>query len=74
MVVAVAAGMQPNLTFDPRQPAETITAFIVQVSLGTCPTGASATSRSSPRPRLDADHAGIQPDRLLPDAPFPEVY
>lgn len=34
MVVAIAAGMQPNLTFDPRQPAATITAYIVQVSLG----------------------------------------
>lgn len=39
MVVAIAAGMQPNLTFDPRQPAATITAFIVQVSLGDLPHG-----------------------------------
>lgn len=39
MVVAVAAGMQPNLTFDPREPAETITAYIVQVSLGDLPHG-----------------------------------
>jgi phosphate transport system permease protein len=39
MIVAVAAGMQPNLTVDPRQPAETITAFIVQVSLGDLPHG-----------------------------------
>jgi phosphate transport system permease protein len=39
MIVAVAAGMQPNLTIDPRQPAETITAFIVQVSLGDLPHG-----------------------------------
>lgn len=39
MIVAVAAGMQPNFTFDPRQPAETITAFIVQVSLGDLPHG-----------------------------------
>jgi phosphate transport system permease protein len=39
MVVAIAAGMQPTLTFDPRQPAETITAFIVQVSLGDLPHG-----------------------------------
>lgn len=37
MVVAIAAGMQPNLTFDPRQPAATITAYIVQVSLGDLP-------------------------------------
>jgi phosphate transport system permease protein len=29
MVVAVAAGLQPNLTWDPNQPAATITAFIV---------------------------------------------
>jgi phosphate transport system permease protein len=39
MVVAIAAGMQPNLTFDPTEPAETITAFIVQVSLGDLPHG-----------------------------------
>ena len=37
MVVAIAAGMQPNLTFDPREPAGTITAYIVQVSLGDLP-------------------------------------
>lgn len=34
MVVAVAAGQQPILTFDPRQGVETITAYIVQISLG----------------------------------------
>jgi phosphate transport system permease protein len=34
MVVAIAAGQQPNLTFDPRESVETITAYIVQVSLG----------------------------------------
>jgi len=39
MVVAVAAGQQPNLTLDPRQPAATITAYIVQVSLGDLPHG-----------------------------------
>ncbi len=39
MVVAIAAGMQPNLTLDPTQPSETITAFIVQVSLGDLPHG-----------------------------------
>ena len=37
MVVAIAAGMQPNLTFNPTEPAATITAFIVQVSLGDLP-------------------------------------
>jgi phosphate transport system permease protein len=31
--------MQPNLTFDPTEPAATITAFIVQVSLGDLPHG-----------------------------------
>lgn len=39
MVVAIAAGMQPNLTLNPLQPAATITAFIVQVSLGDLPHG-----------------------------------
>jgi phosphate transport system permease protein len=39
MVVAIAAGMQPNLTLNPTQPAATITAFIVQVSLGDLPHG-----------------------------------
>jgi phosphate transport system permease protein len=34
MVVAIAAGQQPNLTLDSRQAVETITAYIVQVSLG----------------------------------------
>ena len=37
MVVAIAAGMQPSFTFDPTQPAATITAYIVQVSLGDLP-------------------------------------
>jgi phosphate transport system permease protein len=39
MVVAIAAGMQPNLTLNPLEPAATITAFIVQVSLGDLPHG-----------------------------------
>jgi phosphate transport system permease protein len=39
MVVAIAAGQQPNLTFDPREPAATITAYIVQVALGDLPHG-----------------------------------
>ncbi len=39
MVVAVAAGQQPNLTWDPREPGATITAFIVQVALGDLPHG-----------------------------------
>lgn len=34
MIVAIAAGMQPKLTLNPTQPAATMTAFIVQVSLG----------------------------------------
>jgi phosphate transport system permease protein len=39
MVVAVAAGMQPNLTWNPMEPAATITTYIVQVSLGDLPHG-----------------------------------
>ncbi len=37
MIVAIAAGQQPTLTFDPREAVETITAYIVQVSLGDVP-------------------------------------
>ena len=39
MVVAVAAGMQPKFTFNPAEPAATITAYIVQVALGDLPHG-----------------------------------
>lgn len=39
MVVAIAAGQQPVLTLDPRVPIETMTAFIVQVSMGDTPAG-----------------------------------
>jgi phosphate transport system permease protein len=34
MAVTLAAGTQPNLTLDPRDPMQTITAYIVQVSQG----------------------------------------
>ena len=39
MVVAIAAGMQPTLTWNPLEPAATMTAYIVQVSLGDLPHG-----------------------------------
>ncbi len=39
MILAVAAGMQPNLSFNPLEPAATITSFIVQVALGDLPHG-----------------------------------
>ena len=39
MIVAIAAGQQPRLTVDPRVPVETMTAYIVQVSLGDTPVG-----------------------------------
>jgi phosphate transport system permease protein len=39
MVVAIAAGLQPNLTLNPLEPSATITAFIVQVSMGDLPYG-----------------------------------
>ena len=39
MVVALAAGMQPNLTWNPLDPAATMTAYIVQVSQGDLPHG-----------------------------------
>ena len=39
MIVAIAAGLQPRLTLNPLVPIETMTAYIVQVSLGDTPTG-----------------------------------
>lgn len=39
MIVAVAAGMQPNFTMNPLEPAQTISAYIVQVALGDLPHG-----------------------------------
>jgi phosphate transport system permease protein len=42
MIVAIAAGTQPNLTLNPMEGAATITAYIVQVSLGDLPHGSIA--------------------------------
>jgi phosphate transport system permease protein len=42
MVVAIAAGQQPNLTLNPMEGAATITTYIVQVSLGDLPHGTIA--------------------------------
>jgi phosphate transport system permease protein len=39
MIVAIAAGQQPRLTWNPLLPVETMTAYIVQVSLGDTPQG-----------------------------------
>lgn len=39
MVVAIAAGQNPHLTWNPLEPAATITAYIVQVALGDLPHG-----------------------------------
>lgn len=39
MVVAIAAGQQPNLAFNPLESAATITAYIVQVAMGDLPHG-----------------------------------
>lgn len=39
MVVAIAAGMMPNFTANPTEPVQTLTAYIVQVSLGDVPHG-----------------------------------
>lgn len=42
MIVAIAAGMQPRFTFDPTVPIQTITSYIVQVSMGDVPYGSIA--------------------------------
>ncbi|MBI4898218.1 MAG: phosphate ABC transporter permease subunit PstC [Actinobacteria bacterium] len=39
MVVLLAAGQRPNLTFDMREPVETMTAFIAATGKGDIPTG-----------------------------------
>lgn len=39
MIVAIAAGQQPQATLNPLKPVQTITAYIVQVSLGDTPHG-----------------------------------
>lgn len=39
MIVAIAAGLEPRLTLDPTVPIATITAYIVQVSMGDVPQG-----------------------------------
>lgn len=44
MILAIAGGQNPNLTFDPREGAATITAYIVQMSLGDLPHGSLAYS------------------------------
>jgi phosphate transport system permease protein len=41
MIVTLAAGATPNLTLDPTQSVQTMTAFIVQVSLGDTPEGSA---------------------------------
>ena len=42
MIVAIAAGQNPRLTLNPLVPIETMTAYIVQVSLGDTPAGSLA--------------------------------
>jgi phosphate transport system permease protein len=39
MIVAIAAGQQPRFTLDPRVPIETMTTYIVQISMGDVPGG-----------------------------------
>lgn len=39
MILAVAAGMQPNFSLNPLEPAATVTSYIVQVALGDLPHG-----------------------------------
>ena len=39
MILAIAGGMRPNLSFNPAEQGATITSFIVQVALGDLPHG-----------------------------------
>ncbi len=43
MIVTLAAGQKPTLTFDPRETIATMTAFIVQAGTGDQPTGSLAS-------------------------------
>lgn len=42
MIVAIAGGNQPQVTFNPLEGIQTMTAYIVQISLGDTPTGSTA--------------------------------
>lgn len=42
MIVAIASGQIANLSLDPREPMQTMTSYIVQVSLGDTPVGSVA--------------------------------
>lgn len=42
MIVAIAAGLRPQFTLDPTVPIQTITSYIVQVSMGDVPYGTLA--------------------------------
>lgn len=42
MIVAIAAGMRPQFTVDPTVPIQTITSYIVQISMGDVPYGTLA--------------------------------
>jgi phosphate transport system permease protein len=39
MIVLIAAGGQPNLSFNPLKPVQTMTAFVGQIGIGDVPTG-----------------------------------
>jgi phosphate transport system permease protein len=39
MIVAIAAGQQPNFTFNPLIAVETMTAYIVRITMGDTPHG-----------------------------------
>ena len=39
MIVAIGAGLLPDLTLDPRRQTETMTAFIAATGIGDVPTG-----------------------------------
>ena len=39
MIVAIAAGAQPNITLNPLDPVQTMTAYIAATGIGDVPTG-----------------------------------
>jgi hypothetical protein len=72
MIVAIAAGNEARFGFDPRQPGQTATAYIVDISKGETPArlGRLPDHLRGRRDavRDDADHERDQPPAVAPPA------
>ena len=73
MAVALTVGTKPQFTFDPTQSVQTMTAFIVQISIGETAQG-SIEFKVALRGRRDAvrHHLRAEPPEQLGRAPVPD--